>query len=109
MDRRVARNNTPTVKKEKEKVDYVALGVKKLTEELDLDAFQQAVVYDLMESTQNEEKKIYALDVPDDAKIQKIITLRDKLNTDLTAVLNPVQVEKFQKLREKQEKKNKKK
>ncbi|MBF0695221.1 MAG: hypothetical protein IR153_09200 [Flavobacterium sp.] len=109
VDRRIGRNPTPIGKKAKEKVDYMEVGINKLAEDLELDAFQKAVVTDLMESNVEESRKVQMMDISNDLKIEKIVGLREKLNADIIKILNPVQIEKYEALREKQSKKKKKK
>ena len=104
VDRSLTGQTTPSKKKPQEKVDVVELSMQKLTEELTLDSFQAAVIKQLLEDNRKEEEKIIAEDIPNESKFEKIIALREKMNAKIKGVLQPEQVEKFEKMGKKKKK-----
>ena len=101
VDRSVGRGQYSNGPKKTEKIDYVELAIDKLEKELVLDAFQKAIIKDALVKNSNEETKIVAMDIPDDSKLEKILTLREKLDVEINKILSPDQIEKFKKFRSK--------
>lgn len=98
LDRRLAHPARPEISTAKpEKIDIPALATKKLKEDLALDAFQEAVILDLLRKNQEAEEKLIQEDLPRDAKIEKVTVQRGKLNEKIKEVLTPEQREKFEK------------
>jgi len=98
-------NDTP--QKEK-KIDYLQASLDNLEKELSLDTFQKAVIKDILVQNQAEMMSISKQDIPDDSKIEKMGIIKEKLETQVIKLLNPDQIEKFAKMKEKMEKKKKK-
>lgn len=91
-------------KKSPDKEELVDMSVKLLTEELALDGFQAAVIEQLLSENQKAEEKIVVQDIPKESKIEQIIALREKMNAKIKGVLQPEQVEKFEKMSKKKKK-----
>jgi hypothetical protein len=105
LDRRLANVNQPQVSTAKpEKVDYTGLALKKLKEELTLDAFQEAVVSNLLKENQEIEEKVMVQDVPKESKIEMLTKQRNRLTEKIKEILTPEQVEKFEKFQKKKKK-----
>ena len=79
--------------------DYLALSVQKLTEELSLDTFQEAVIKDILKSSQIEQEKILLLEIPNESKNEQLIAARNTMNDKIVAILNPEQAKKFELLK----------
>lgn len=92
-------------RKQPEKVDYAELATNKLKEELSLDAFQEAIIGDLIKDNNEAEAKVLAEESPREAKIEKITGMREKLGEKIKAVLTPEQTEKFDAMSKKKKKK----
>lgn len=105
LDRRLAHAGQPQVSTAKpEKVDYHELAMKKLKEELTLDAFQEAAISNLLKENMETEAGIIQLDVPRDSKLEKLTEQRNKLNSKIKELLTPEQIEKFDKFSKKKKK-----
>ncbi|CAM3361888.1 hypothetical protein FLLO111716_06355 [Flavobacterium longum] len=91
-------------KKSPDKEELVDMSVRLLTEELSLDGFQAAVIEQLLSENQKAEEKIVVQDIPKESKIEQIIALREKMNAKIKGVLQPEQVEKFEKMSKKKKK-----
>lgn len=103
--RQMHQNNYYKPKKQKEKVDYAEHATNKLKEELSLDAFQEAIISDLLKDANEAEAKVMAEETPREAKIEKITAMREKLGEKIKAVLNPEQIEKFDAMSKRKKKK----
>ena len=103
VNRNIGRSyDTP---KKKKQPDYVELSVQHLTENLSLDSFQEAVVKDILKSSQVEQEKILLLEIPNESKNEQLLAIRENVNNKITAILNPNQIEKFEALKNKVKKK----
>jgi hypothetical protein len=98
-------NDTP--QKEK-KIDYLQASLDNLEKELSLDTFQKTVIKEILVENQSEMMSISKQDIPDDSKIEKMGIIKEKLQGKIIELLNPDQIEKFAKMKEKMEKKKKK-
>jgi hypothetical protein len=93
-------------KKQDQKTDeqYLDESIEKLSEELTLDNFQEAVIKQLLLDEEEKTKKIIAEDIPNDSKSQKMTASREILNGKIKEILNPEQREKFEKMGKKKKK-----
>ena len=104
VNRNVGRSyDTPN--KKKKNIDYVALSVQQLSKELTLDGFQEAVIKDILKSSTVEQEKILLLEIPNESKNEQLLAVRDEVNKKIIAVLTPIQIEKFEEMKEKAKKK----
>lgn len=93
-------------KKDKdEKVDPVEVSMQKLNERLQLDAFQSAVIRQLLKENQEKENSVVAEEIPNESKMEKIIALRLKMNEKIKEVLRPDQLVTFEGMGKKKSKK----
>lgn len=99
--------NTEPAHRKQTKPDYVADALKKLTEVLELDSFQQAVVKGELENAKSEEEKILSVDIPSESKTEGVTMLRQKLDEAIQKILTPEQKEKFTAYKDKLAKKKK--
>ncbi len=112
LDRRIGGANQfkSTKNKIKEKdFDFVKSSSENLTAELGLDGLQSAAVKNFMQDYYNSIISINAEEIPDAGKMEKMNAQKDKMEAQVLSVLNKTQIEKFNTLKEKQEKKGKKK
>ncbi len=98
-------NDTPEKQK---KIDYLQASLDNLEKELSLDTFQKAVIKDILVENQTEMMSISKQDIPDESKIEKMGIIKEQLEGKVIKLLNPDQIEKFAKMKEKMEKKKKK-
>ncbi len=105
VDRSIAREQYMTKKKKPQKIDYVALSIEKLNEKLSLDSFQEAAIGQLLKEDEQAENKIAEDDSPVEAKYEKIVGMREKLNTQIKELLRPEQVAKYEEMSKKKKKK----
>lgn len=82
------------------KVDLIALMLDKLTTDLILDTFQATVLKGYLEDAKKKEDLVFAEDIIDQAKMDKIKILRDNLDKKLFSLLSKEQAEKFTKMKE---------
>jgi hypothetical protein len=87
------------------KVDMIALTMDKLTKDLTLDTFQATVIKGYLEDAKKKEDLVFAEDIIDQAKMDKIKVLRDNFDKKLMGLLSKEQTEKFVKMKESYKKK----
>jgi hypothetical protein len=109
LDRRIGQNQSsvPTQSAPK-KVDFAELTLTNLKKELALDGFQEAVVMDILKTHFSKRTHIIESDVIDEEKADKLKVLQEKLDKDINEILTAEQKEKFNALKEKANKKKKK-
>lgn len=99
------RNSLPDRKEKKE--DPIEKSMNYLDKELNLDTFQKAAIRTLLEENKDENSKTMASSYNDAEKTKRIEESREKLNKKVASVLNPEQVEKFEKIKDNDRKNNK--
>ena len=103
-------NNTP---KKSEPVDYVKLTVDNLTEKLNLDGFQSAILKNILEEYQKTTTAIAEENIPNQGKLEKIKSEKLKMDEHIKEILNDDQKKLFSELKDtkldKKKKKNRKK
>jgi hypothetical protein len=87
------------------KVDVIALAVDKLTKDLTLDTLQATILKGFLEDMKKKEDLVFAEDIIDQAKMDKIVILRDNLDKKLIGLLSKEQADKFAKMKENSKKK----
>lgn len=92
---------------EKEKAKYIEKTVAKLKTDLDLDALQEIAIKQIITESGRIEGIILKKEEGDEAKMKAIQSLSETTDTKVTALLNPVQKEKFIILKENLKKKKK--
>jgi hypothetical protein len=106
VDRRIGQSSQKA-KPEAEKKDYIEESVTKLTEELTLDSFQQAVIRNIFKDSEKEFINVTEMDIPNESKIEKLGILKLKLVNQIKAMLNPDQLAKYEASEKKKKKKKK--
>ena len=96
--------STQTSVKKQEKPDVVEINIQKLKDALALDSFQEAVARQLLSDAQKQEEIVFGEDIPQPSKFEKIVALREKLNSKIKEILTPEQVEKYDNLGKKKKK-----
>jgi hypothetical protein len=112
LDRRIGGSGQfqPSKNKTKDKdFDYVKASADNMTKELALDGFQSAAVKNFIQDYYNSIVSINAEEIPDEGKMEKMNKEKEKMEAKIISVLNKVQIEKFNAMKEKMEKKGKKK
>ncbi|MFY7665046.1 hypothetical protein [Flavobacterium sp.] len=94
----------PTPPRETKKVDMLEESLKELTKEIKLDDFQAAIIRGYLVDFKAKVDAIVATDAPDEGKMEKIEVERLKFEEQLKPILNPNQVELFEKYRKKKNK-----
>ena len=92
---------------EKEKGKYIEKTITKLKTDLQLDALQEIAVKQIIIESARIEGIIIKKEDSDEAKIKAITALSETTDTKITALLNPVQKEKFIELKANLKKKKK--
>lgn len=111
MDRSIGGSGQfkPTKDKSKKEFDFVQASTDNMTKQLKLDGFQSAAVKNIIEDYKNRVISISAETIPDEGKMEKMEKEKDKMETKILALLNKDQVVLFQEMKDKKEKKGKKK
>lgn len=109
VDRRIGWVPSDSQKpKKKEKLDPVKVSVEFLKKDLKLDGFQEAAVKSLFEEYMNTNNTIIASDITAVEKEEKIAAGKQRLDEKIREILNPEQVQLFEAILERVEKKQKK-
>ena len=82
------------------KIDHMAATLDKLSKDLTLDTFQSTVLKGYLEEQKKKEDVVFAEDIIDQAKMDKIQDLRDKFDKKLTSLLSKEQADKYIKIKE---------
>lgn len=104
-------DNTP---RKVETIDYVKATVDNLTEQLNLDGFQSAILKNILEDYKKTTTAISEENIPNQAKFEKIKSEKLKMDEQIKKILNDDQKKLFAELKDtksdkKKKKKNKKK
>ena len=109
VDRRIGnsqyKNSLPDRKEKKD--DPIEKSLNYLDKELKLDVFQKAAIKTLLEDNQDVNSKIMASNISEGEKMLKLDEARENLNQNIAAVLNPKQIENFDRIKDNDRKNNK--
>lgn len=98
------RNTQPMPESQKqkpEKIDYIQLTLNKLDETLVLDSFQEAIIKQELERHQVQQQRIIESDIPDESKKEQLQVLNLKFDENVTKILAPEQIVKYQDMKKK--------
>lgn len=111
LNREIGAENRYTKPPKKEPVDYVKLMSDNLTEKLNLDGFQSAIVKNLIEDYMKNVNEIQMENIPNDAKAEKGEIARKYMESKFAAIFSEKQNVLFEELKDKNsgKKKNKNK
>ncbi len=109
MNRSIGRAPTSNLHKKTEKVDPIQSSIDYLKKELSLDGFQEAALKTFLDENQKERDYILSLELTQNDKIDRLTTSYEKMEAQITTVLNVKQKADFLKIKEKNKEKDKKK
>lgn len=95
LDRSIDAHNRYSTPKKNKPYDFVKESTEKITKELSLDGFQEAVIKTLFEDYKNAVTAISEEQIPDQAKYEKMQIEMDKLDKKIEENLNKSQKLKF--------------
>ncbi len=108
VDRSIGAANRYNKPKKQEPIDYAKAMSENLTEKLELDGFQSAIVKNLIDDYVKKANEIGLMDIPNDAKTEKSNNERLTMEAKLTEILNEKQKLLFEDLKNKKSDKKKK-
>lgn len=109
VDRRIGRQNTNGVPSKKEPVDYAKIMLDDITNTLKLDGFQNAIVKNLITDYLKNANEIASEPIPEDAKMEKTLIARTKMEDKFTEIFTEKQKILFQEMKDKNSGKKKSK
>lgn len=107
VDRSIGASTRYNKPKKQETIDYAKVMSENLTEKLELDGFQSAIIKNLIDDYVNKANEIGMMDIPNDAKTEKSNVERLAMEAKLTEILNEKQKLLFEDLKNKKSDKKK--
>jgi len=101
VDRRIGRGQYERSPKnsQKTKVDFTDQSLEIFRKEIDIDGFQEAIIRNLIKENQAKSKEIIeAVSYSDLEKRNLLTELGEKFNIEIKKILQPEQIEKYEKL-----------
>ncbi len=101
VDRRIGRGQYERSPKnsQKTKVDFTEQSLEIFRKEIDIDGFQEAIIRNLIKENQAKSKEIIeAVSYSDIEKRNLLTELGEKFNVEIKKILQPEQIEKYEKL-----------
>jgi hypothetical protein len=101
VDRRIGRGQYERSPKnsQKTKVDFTEQSLEIFRKEIDIDGFQEAIIRNLIKENQAKSKEIIeAVSYSDLEKRNLLTELGEKFNIEIKKILQPEQIEKYEKL-----------
>jgi hypothetical protein len=101
VDRRIGRGQYERSPKnsQKTKVDFTEQSLEIFRKEIDIDGFQEAIIRNLIKENQAKSKEIIeAVSYSDLEKRDLLTELGEKFNIEIKKILQPEQIEKYEKL-----------
>ena len=101
VDRRIGRGQYERSPKnsQKTKVDFTEQSLEFFRKEIGIDGFQEAIVRNLIKENQAKSKEIIEADIYSDIEKRNLLTeLGEKFNVEIKKILQPEQIEKYEKL-----------
>jgi len=108
LDRSIGAGTRYSKPKKQEPVDYVKVMSEDLTQKLELDAFQSAIIKNLIDDYVKKTTEIGMMDIPNDAKTEKSNVERLAMEAKFAEILNEKQKALFEDLKNKKTDKKKK-
>lgn len=108
VDRSIGSSTRYNKPKKQEPIDYAKVMSENLTEKLELDGFQSAIIKNLIDDYVKKTTEIGMMDIPNDAKTEKSNNERLAMEAKLIEILNEKQKLLFEDLKNKKTDKKKK-
>ena len=105
MGRGMGNQQMPQSETKPEKIDYIKVSTDKLEKDLGLDNLQKAIIKQAFEEGQFRMQSIIDSKISDEMKELKANEIRENTDKRILKVLSAVQIEKYNKLKEKAKKK----